>query len=318
MLTSSAGMPSILVVGSVNSDLVVRTSRLPCAGESVIGTGYRRVAGGKGANQAIAVARLAATATFVGKTGADAEGEALKAKLCAEGVRTEFVSCCASTQSGLAVVAIDDKGQNSIVVIPGANSFVVEEDVRAAFRTRSYDALMLQLEIPPQTVIAACRLADAQGVPVVIDAGPAQSFPLEELRGVHILTPNETETFALTGIHPETIDAARTAAEILLRRSRAKAVVLKLGDRGALLCSGEGTCEHFPAYRIEAVDATAAGDAFTAAMTVRYAQTGDLRRAVMFGNAAGALAAMTLGAQPSLPTASMIEEFCTGQWADAG
>jgi ribokinase len=217
----------------------------------------------------------------------------------------------------LAVITLDDKGQNSIVVIPGANSQVSEEDVRAAFCAGSYDALMLQLEIPPQTVIAACRLAEAKGVPVVLDAGPAQAFPLEQLRGVHILTPNETETFVLTGIKPDTLHTAQTAAEILLRRSNANVVVLKLGDRGALLCGSDGACEHFPAHPIEAVDTTAAGDAFTAAMTVGYIQTGDLRRAVMLGNAAGALAAMNLGAQPSLPTALNVEEFCIRQGAYA-
>jgi len=283
-----------------------------------MGTQYCRVAGGKGANQAVAIARLGATATFVGKTGTDSEGETLRARLCAEGVRTEFVSCCASAPTGLAVITVDDRGGNSIVVIPGANSLVTGEDVQIALRAGWYDALLLQFEIPPQTVMAACRLAQAQGVPIVLDAGPAQEFPLEQLRGVHILTPNETETLALTGIDPDTPRAAQTATGILLRRSRANAVVLKLGGRGALLCSRDGSCEHMPAYAIDAVDTTAAGDAFTAAMTVEYVQSGDLRKAVMRGNAAGALAAMNLGAQPSLPTAHVLDEFCARQVAHAG
>lgn len=318
MLAPNTITPSVLVVGSVNSDLVLRTARLPLAGESLIGTDYCRVAGGKGANQAVAAARLGATVTFVGKTGTDPEGESLKAGLFTEGVRTDFVTCCSSTKTGLAVITVDDKGQNSIVVIPGANSQVTEEEVRAAFCTGSYDAVMLQFEIPPQIVIAACRLAHAQGVPVVLDAGPAQVFPLEQLQGVHILTPNETETFILTGIKPETRQDAQTAAEILLRRSHAMAVVLKLGDRGSMFCSSDGVSEHLPAYAIEAVDTTAAGDAFTAAMTIKYLQTGNLRRAVMLGNAAGALAAMNVGAQPSLPTALMLEEFDKNQGTYVG
>jgi ribokinase len=283
-----------------------------------MGTSYCRVAGGKGANQAVAMARLGATVMFVGSIGRDPEGETLKAQLSAEGVRTEFVSCCASAQTGLAVITLDDHGENSIMVILGANNLVSEEDVQAAFCARSYDALMLQLEIPPQTVIAACRLAEARGIPVVLDAGPAQAFPLEQLRGVHILTPNETETFVLTGIKPDTLHTAQCAAEMLMRRSNAHAVVMKLGNRGALLCTRGGACEHLPAYPIEAVDTTAAGDAFTAAMTLSYLQTGDLRRAVMWGNAAGALAAMNLGGQPSLPTLLNVEEFCSRQAAHAG
>jgi len=211
------------------------------------------------------------------------------------------------------VITIDDQGGNSIVVIPGANNEVTEEDVRAALCADSYDALMLQFEIPTETVIATCRLAEARGIPVVLDAGPAQPFPLEQLQRINILTPNETETLLLTGIKPESRQDAQAAAEILLQRSRADAVVIKLGGRGALLCRSEGICEHFPAYSVDSVDSTAAGDAFTAAMTIGYVQTGDLRRAVMLGNAAGALATMSLGAQPSLPTAQMLEEFCTRQ-----
>lgn len=305
-------VPSVLVVGSVNSDLVLRTSRLPCSGESFIGTTYTHVAGGKGANQAVAIARLGAAATLVGKIGIDSEGETLKAQLRAEGVCTDFLSACPSSQTGLAVITVTDRGENSILVIPGANSCVAEDDVRAALRAGSYDVLMLQFEIPPQTVIATCRLAAAQGIPVVIDAGPAQDFPLEQLRHVHILTPNETETYALSGIKPKTLGDAKAAARVILRRSHAGAVVLKLGGRGALLCYLDGVCEHFPAYPIQVVDTTAAGDAFTAAMAFRYLQTGDLRQAVMFGNAAGALATMRLGAQPSLPTAQAIEQFCAG------
>ena len=301
----------MLVVGSVNSDLALRVPRLPSRGESLIGKDYRRVAGGKGANQAVAVARLGASVTFVGKTGADPDGEALIATLSAEGVRTHFVSRCSSSPTGLAVITIDDEGDNAIVVIPGANHEVTETTVGEAFRVGSYDALLMQFEIPHQTVVAASHLADARAVPVVIDAGPSQSFPLEQLRGVHVLSPNESETFMLTGIKPETTQDAEKAAEILLQRSRARAVVLKLGDRGALLCDRNGACEQFPAHPINAVDTTAAGDAFTAAVTVEYLRTGDIRRAVILGNVAGAIAAMKLGAQPSLPTAVELEDFCT-------
>jgi ribokinase len=315
MPSLTASNPSVLVVGSINSDLVLRTARLPLAGESLIGTEYQRIAGGKGANQAVAAARLGGTATFVGRTGRDSEGEALLDNLRAEGVCTDFVRQCPQTQTGLAIITVDERGQNSIVVVPGANQEVAVEDVEAALRARSYDALMLQLEIPSATVLAACRLAAARGIPVVLDAGPAQIFPLEELQGVHVLTPNETETFVLSGIQPNTLERARGAGEILLRRSRARAVVLKLGERGALLCDSQGVCEYFPARSVDAVDATAAGDAFTSAMMLEYVRTGDLRQAVLIGNAAGALAAMKFGAQPSLPTMRALDEFCRRQTA---
>ena len=305
--------PSILVVGSVNSDLVLRTSRLPQVGESLVGTSYCRMPGGKGANQAVAIARLGATATLVGSIGADAEGQALRASLSTEGVRTEFISCYPAASTGLAVITVDARGRNSIVVISGANSEVFEEHVDAALCANRYDGLLLQLEIPAQTVIAACNLAGARDVPIVIDAGPAQEFPLERLQGLHVLTPNESETAVLTGITPRNSRDARAAAEVLLRRSKAKAIVLKLGERGAFLYQANGVCEHFPACAVDAVDTTAAGDAFTAAMTVEYTRSGDLRRAVMLGNAAGALATTTLGAQPSLPTSPVLEAFCVRQ-----
>ena len=310
---STRTSPSILIVGSVNTDLVIRTPRFPAAGESLVGMDYHRVAGGKGANQSVAVARLGARATFVGKIGRDPEGEMLRSQLRSEGICTDFVLGCESIQTGLAVIEINSQGENSIVMIPGANQYVIERDVEEALQASSYDAVILQLEIPAQTVIAACRLANERNIPVVLDAGPAQEFPLEKLERLDILSPNETETFMLTGIQPVSLEKAEEAAKALLRRSRTKSVVLKLGDRGALLHDREGSCEYFPAYAVDPVDTTAAGDAFTAAMTIRYLETGDLRQAIRFGNAAGALATMTLGAQPSLPNALTVNEFCARQ-----
>lgn len=306
----SAATPSVLVVGSINADLVLRAPRLPRPGESVLGTQYCRVAGGKGANQAVAVARLGAAATFVGRTGRDADGEMLISQLKVEGVYTEFVSCSDKSSTGLAVITIDDSGRNSIVVMPGANEEVSGDDVAAVLRVGKFSGILLQLEIPPKTVTAACRLAHERSLPVVLDAGPAQGFDLEALPGLHVLTPNETETHALTGIMPDSTEDAKRAAEILLRRSSAKAVVIKLGERGALLCERAGPCEHVPAFRVDAVDSTAAGDAFTAAMTIELLRSGDLRRAVKYGNAAGALAASKLGAQPSIPTRVELQRFC--------
>lgn len=309
MLNSSKYVPRVLVVGSINSDLILRVRRLPGAGESLIASEYQSVPGGKGANQAVAAARLGAVSTFVGKTGTDPTGDALITQLRRDGVRTDFVTRCASAPTGLAMVTIDDEGQNSIIVMPGANDRVSEQDVAAALVHDSYDVLLLQLEIPVEAVIATCRLALENQIFVVLDAGPAQQFPLERLPAIRVLTPNETETLALTGIEPASEKAAQAAAEVLLRRCEADAVVLKLGHRGALLYQRNGTHEHLTGHSIQAVDTTAAGDAFTAAMALGLVQRNDLRQAVALGNAAGALAATKLGAQPSLPTIDALEEF---------
>jgi ribokinase len=303
--------PSILVVGSINMDLVLQTTRMPHPGESLIGQNYHYIPGGKGANQAVAAARLGAVVALAGKIGSDANGMKLREHLGAQGISTGCIVVDAESQTGLAVIMLDAAGQNSILVIPGANMDIRKQELYCALSQGHYDAIMLQLEIPQEIVIECCALARRAGIPIVLDAGPAQAFPLEQVRGVEILTPNETETLALTGLEIGTIDEAAYAASVLLARAEAHAVVMKLGEKGALLRVANGATEHFPAQNVEVVDTTAAGDAFTAAMTVRYLETGDLRDAVAYGNLAGALTVTRLGAQPSLPTAAEVEAFHT-------
>ncbi len=299
--------PSILVVGSMNMDLVLEISRMPHPGESLVGKGCSRIPGGKGANQAVALARLGAAVTMVGKMGRDADGAKLLEGLKEEGIRTEFVFEAEKTATGLAVVLLNDAGQNSIVTYPGANLELDETEVQTAFAAGSYDALMLQLELPDEIVLSSYRLAKKLGIPTFLDAGPARFFPLEELRGIDLLSPNETELLALAGIEIKSIADAKLGAAELLSRSGAKAVVVKLGAAGALLHTAEGISEHFPAHKVNVVDSTAAGDAFTAALTIRYLETGDFRDSVTRANLAGALATTKLGAQPSLPTAEEID-----------
>jgi ribokinase len=173
--------------------------------------------------------------------------------------------------------------------------------------------VLLQLETSAEAVIETCNLARCAGIYIILDAGPAQEFPLEVLGTVGIITPNESEALALTGIRVKSLSDADRAATILLDRSKASAAVLKLGADGAFLKCAEGPCEHFPAHAIEAVDSTAAGDAFTAALAITYIETRDMRAAVRAGNTAGALAAMEYGAQPSLPTAAAIAAFRPNQ-----
>jgi ribokinase len=301
--------PSILVVGSINLDLVLKVPKLPEAGENVIGDAYIRVPGGKGANQAVAAARLGANVTFVGKIGNDADGAFLSHNLDADGVNTEFLLIDENVRTGLAVVTVDARGENDIVVFPGANLEIEETALRAAFSARTYDGVLLQLETSQKIVIETCKLAHERGVPVFLDAGPAQPFPLEALSPVAVISPNETETLALTGIAVKSLAHADLAASRLIQRSGASAAVLKLGENGAILRCPDGSSEHFPAFAVKAVDTTAAGDAFNAALALTYIQTGDLRAAVTAGNKAGALAATRLGAQSSLPTAVELMKF---------
>lgn len=303
--------PSILVVGSINMDLVLKISRVPQGGESSIGESYQYIPGGKGGNQAVAAARLGADVTFAGKVGADGNGAVLAETLTREGIATEFLDVSQDVQSGLAVILLEDSGQNRILVYPGANMEIQLEDVQRAF-AKSYDAVMLQLEIPERIVLETCRLAKERGIPVILDAGPAQDFPLEKTMGIEILSPNETETLALTGIDVHTPEEAERAARILQERSKAPYIVLKMGEHGAYLYC-DGKLEHFKGCKVKAIDTTAAGDAFTAGMVESFIRCGDIREAIRYANGVGALTVTRLGAQPSLPTAREVQEFIDSQ-----
>jgi ribokinase len=209
--------------------------------------------------------------------------------------------------SGLAVITVEKTGQNRIIVYPGANMGLDKSCVDSAFGA-PYDAVMLQLEVPDAVVTAACAAAKKRGVAAVLDAGPARPFALQAIKGIDILSPNQSEAAVLAGVPCDTAAQASRAAEILAERSGARFVIIKLGAQGATVYSG-GKSTHVPPFTVNAVDPTAAGDAFTAAMTVRWIETGDMRESVRFGNAAGALTASKLGAQPSLPSRGAVEAF---------
>lgn len=184
---------------------------------------------------------------------------------------------------------------------------IAKEDLQTAFE-HTYDAVIVQLEIPDEIVMETCRLAKEKNIPVILDAGPAKSFPLEHLEGLEILSPNESEAFALTGVEVNSVESAEKAAQMLIERSNAKMIVLKMGYLGAYLYeNGEG--EFFPAHKVKAVDTTAAGDAFTAALTVKYISSGDIKEAIRFANIVGAITVTQIGAQPSLPTKEEVGEF---------
>lgn len=301
-------MAHITVVGSLNMDLVVRTPRIPRPGETIIGSDFHTIPGGKGANQAVAAAKLGAEVSMIGRVGVDDFGKALLANLNSVSVNSDLVRQDPSAATGIALITVEDSGENNIVLAPGANMKLSVEDVETAGEIidRS-DMVLLQLESPLSVVEATLKLAKRRGVITVLNPAPAQSLPEEVLRHVDILVPNETETGLLTALPVETFSQMEEAAE-QLRRIGVGTVILTLGERGAFLCSAGGN-QLFPAYKIQPVDTTAAGDAFVAGFAVALAERGNLFEAVPRGNAAGALAATKFGAQPSLPTRSEWERF---------
>jgi ribokinase len=300
--------PKILVLGSSNTDMIVRVPRIPRPGETLLGGDFVTAAGGKGANQAVSAARAGGDVTFIARVGADALGERALAGWLRDGIRTRFIRRDARHPSGVALLFVADDGQNSIAVAPGANARLSPSDVsRARSAFARADALLAQLETPLETIVAAAALARRHGVPVVLNPAPARPLPDALLRRVAILTPNETEAEMLTGIRVTGDTAAARAADRLRARG-ARTVVITLGPRGAFVCDDTGG-RRVPGLKVKAVDTTAAGDVFNGALAVALAEGRALIDAVRFANAAAALSVTRLGAQPSAPVRSRIERL---------
>jgi ribokinase len=299
----------VTVVGSINMDLVSRVTRFPQPGETILGGDLKSVAGGKGANQAVAAARLGAEVSMVGRLGDDAFATLLKSNLSAEGIDTDHVLTSKHSASGVALILVNEKGQNTIVVTPGANGRVTEADVeRATGAIAMADVLLLQLEIPLRSVVRAAQIAHQQGVRVILNPAPAQTLPPDLLTLVDILVPNETELQMLLGEaynRPDERELASMAEK--LQSLGPEAVLVTAGARGALLADANGR-RRFPAFSPESiVDSTAAGDAFVGSLASAIASDKDLPTAILWGNAAGMLAVTRAGAQPSLPTRAEVE-----------
>jgi len=307
----------VVVVGSTNFDLVVKAERLPKEGESMLATNLKFFPGGKGANQAVAVARLGAKATFVGAVGKDMIGDFLIQGLEANAIDTTYVRRDPACSTGCAFIMLFPNGNNSIVVDPAANFSLTPADIeRAGEVIGRADALCTVLEVPLTVVETALRLARKAGKLTVLDAGPPRHCPPEILKLADVVSPNETELEQLSGEKVSGRVSAREAAEKLLGLG-VKTVVLKLGSDGAMLVTRRGS-KHFPACKVEAVDPTAAGDAFTAALTVQLAGGAPMGEAIRHANLAGALAVTKLGAQPSLPTRAEVEAFAARAANPAG
>lgn len=294
----------ILTIGSSNMDLSMNMYKIPEPGQTLIDDGgVAYVPGGKGANAAVALQRLGADCVFCSKVGADLHGQKLYQYYRDFGIDTSYMKVDRETPTGLAVVMKESSGQNRIVVYPGANANLSVENVEEAFRC-SPDAVYLGFEIPFAIALAAARLASARGIPIFVDAAPAdKEHPLESLPQLEVFSPNETETLEYTGILPQGAESSLRAALALYKRVKCKYVVIKQGSRGAFVYDGK----HYflsPAKKAgTVVDTTAAGDAFTAALAVEYVRTGgDIRRAVDYAVAAGAITVTRQGAASSIPT----------------
>ena len=297
----------ILVIGSANMDFSMNFYKMPERGETLVDDGgVAYVPGGKGANAAIAFKRLGAESVLCAKLGADVHGQKLYNYYKELGLNTSSVKVDHDNPTGLAVVMREGDGSNRIIVYPGANNHLTTEGIIEAFECNP-DAVYLGFEIPFQMVVNAAKVAASKNIPIFIDAAPAnKEYDLEKLPPVEIFSPNETETFEYTGIMPNSMESSLRAALALSRKVKAKYIVIKQGARGAFLYDGK-RYNTFPAIKTaKVVDTTAAGDAFTAALTLEYLRTQDIKEAIKYANAAGAITVSRPGAASSVPTAEEV------------
>ncbi|MGG6241982.1 ribokinase [Nodosilinea sp. AN01ver1] len=311
-MTSHPSPSTIHVFGSLNMDLICRTPRLPQPGETILGTDFKTLPGGKGANQAVAAVRLGAAVAMVGRVGDDAFGQPLLGSLQTAGVNISGVEVDAEAPTGVAAIAVDDSGHNTIVVVPGANGRVSDADVdRLVARLLPGDSLLLQFEVPLPAVIAAANAAKAQGVTVIADPAPARAdLPAEFFKAVDILTPNQVEASQMTGVDVSDIPSATKAARHLVQRGVAIAIV-KLGNLGAVVATQDRSF-HQPALPVKAVDTVAAGDAFNGGLAVALSEGMALEEAVQFASAVAAASVMVPGAQASMPERSRVAALLIG------
>ena len=300
-------MNKIVVIGSSNTDMVVRSERLPRPGESVIGGGFMMAGGGKGANQAVAVARMGHRVLFAAAVGNDMFGDAAVAAYNRFGIDTTYIAR-KDTPSGVALIMVDGAGQNSISVALGANNTLTVEDVMPALeQVESGDIVLLQLEIPMETVDACVAVAAAKGARVVLNPAPAAVVSEHTLSKLYLITPNQTEAQTLTGVDVTDEATAQLAAQVLVSHG-VERVVITMGSAGAYLYE-EGKGVLIPACKVSAVDTTAAGDVYNGALCAALAEGRSLQDALKFATKASAISVTRVGAQPSVPTREEVDNF---------
>lgn len=297
----SAASGPIVVIGSSNTDMIIRTARIPRPGETLLGGEFLTAAGGKGANQAVAAARAGGQVAFIARIGRDVFGAQSLEGWKKEGIDTRLVGQDRKAPSGVALIFVAADGENSIAVAGGANLGLTPAHIqKGAALIRRASTVLMQLETPLETIVAAAQLAKRAGVRVILNPAPAQKLPAELLQCVSVLTPNETEAELLTGVRIRSErDAAKAAAA--LQKAGAQHVIITLGSQGALVAEAGGRVQRVPAFQVTPVDTTAAGDTFNGALAVALGEGLTLVEAARFASAAAALSITRLGAQPSAP-----------------
>ena len=301
-------MEKIMVIGSSNTDLLIKTDRIPDPGETVLGGTFMMNAGGKGANQAVAVARMGGDVIFVTRIGDDMFGRGSLAGYERDGIDVSHIIKDKAAPSGVALITVDAKGENCIVVAPGANNRLLPADIDAvADAIRHSEYLLMQMEIPMETIEHAAAIACEAGKKVVLNPAPAACLSDRLLSGLYLITPNRSESRLLTGVTVADWESAERAADVLLERGVGNDVIT-LGSLGSLVRNRE-LSERVPACRVEAVDTTAAGDVFNGALCVALAEGRTLVEAVRFATRASAISVTRMGAQSSIPTRSELDSF---------
>jgi len=296
------GIKRIVVIGSSNTDMVIRTKNLPRPGETVLGGTFFMNAGGKGANQAVACARLGGAVTFVCKTGNDVFGHQAYQLFDDEGIDPSYVFSDPKNPSGVALILVDDNAENSIAVASGSNSNLVTADIDNSLDAiENSEIVLMQLEIPIKTIEYAAHIAKSRGKMVILNPAPAptEPLPISILKNIDLITPNETEAELISGIpvvdEPSAIAAAKRMAELGVKK-----IIITMGSKGAMLYE-DGEAELIPSIRVKAVDTTAAGDCFNGALTIAISEGRSLKDAVLFANRAAAISVTRPGAQVSMP-----------------
>ena len=308
MDTTQTSRRQILVVGSSNTDMVIKAAHLPRPGETILGGTFFMNPGGKGANQAVAIARLGGPVTFICKTGSDIFGHQSQQLFEEEGINTSYVFSDSGNPSGVALITVDEKAENCIVVASGANANLLPSDLEKAEEAiERADLVLMQLEVPMETVCFVADIAWQKGKKVILNPAPAHPLPADLLSHLYLITPNETEAEMITGVKITDESSAGEAARALSGMG-VQHVIITLGSKGALIYSN-GKAEMVPALKVEAVDTTAAGDVFNGALTVALSEGRSLKEAARFACKASAISVTRVGAQSSAPYRNEVDIF---------
>jgi len=303
---------SIVVIGSSNTDMVLKLNKIPRAGETVIGGTFFTAQGGKGANQAVAAAKCGGNVSFIAKIGCDLFGDNSIKGYQENGVDVKHIIRNQNTPSGIALIFVDGKGENAIGVASGANASLSREDIHSKRDVISNAAvLLMQLEIPLDSIIAAAEIAHGKKIRIILNPAPSQQLPDHLLSKISIITPNETEAEQLTGIRVVNEEDALNAGEVLLKKG-VECAIITLGSKGAIIVTND-FFEVMSSFKVKAVDTTAAGDTFNGALAVELAKGNTIRDAIRFANAAAALSVTRIGAQSSIPSRIEVERLLSEQ-----